>query len=161
MATITSLCALTVSIYQAYMQRKQTYASVMPSLIIYTSSDSNANTFEFNVDNKGVGPAIVEEAEFELNGQKFKTIERMIFEKLKITDFGNSTLWKNRILSANESVRILSFAGKSGKAMIDTFQQNPHPPKLSIKLKYASIYDEKWVLEWDNYSYESKIKKIE
>ena len=56
MATFIGVLALIVSAYTAYMQRQQVRAQVLPILQFGTS---NAPQLDVELDNKGVGPALI------------------------------------------------------------------------------------------------------
>lgn len=56
-AGVMSICALGVSIYQAYLDRQQTRAEVIP--IVQAWNQREADRFGIVVANKGVGPALI------------------------------------------------------------------------------------------------------
>jgi len=58
-ATVTSVCALIVAIYQTKLSREQQLNSVWPYLIIYESIDENQRS-SIMIANHGVGPAIID-----------------------------------------------------------------------------------------------------
>lgn len=66
-ALITSLVAVIVAMYSAYIDRAYAKASVWPSVLITRSIQSNR--YEYIVVNQGNGPAIVNYVTMKVNGQ--------------------------------------------------------------------------------------------
>jgi hypothetical protein len=155
LAVFTSIGALCISAYQAYMQRLQTYASVMPNLMVYSSTNYNSegpkgNSFELVLENKGVGPAQIDSVLYEFDHKQYKYMQDVIVNTLKVYDFGTNEPWKNRILSANERISIVTVLDSGAKALSEKFIQTKTPAPIKIQIMYSSIYGEKWRMNWSN-----------
>ncbi len=61
LAVVSSFCAIGITFYQAYLQRTQQYASVMPVLDGYTSNGSSDDGYRYDLIfvNNDVGPAFI------------------------------------------------------------------------------------------------------
>lgn len=67
-AVFLSASALIVSIFQTTIFREQQYASVWPHLEIIASLRSGS--YDYGIENKGVGPAIIKDIAFKLQRLK-------------------------------------------------------------------------------------------
>ncbi len=165
LAVATSIGALCISGYQAYMQRLQTYASVLPSITAttsyhYISNSFVGNTFDFIIENKGVGPAKIDSVEFYFEGKRYSSFVEII-KKIKVMDiYSSNELWKNRMISANEQIATISIKDSLAKIISDKFLQNKKPSKLELTIIYSSIFDEKWKLKWTNINNKQSIEKL-
>jgi hypothetical protein len=155
LAVFTSIGALCISGYQAYMQRLQTYASVLPSLTTYTSTNYNSNgpkgnTFEFVLENKGVGPAKIDSVVYFYQDSTYKYLSDVVNKISTLRNFGTNELWNNKMISSNERISIITLNDSLAKQFSEKFIQTKSPEKLSLIIHYSSIFGEKWILKWTN-----------
>ncbi len=151
-AVVTSFCALTITIYQAYLQRKQQYASVMPVLDVYLNNgdiDSDARyDFDYVLVNNGIGPAFIRKFEYWYKGKKRESFRDIVNEEIKIggpseaVSIEYSGLWEGRIIPQNQEIKLVSIDGNA-------LPQRLYERSGTIRLKvwYESIYGERWLFD--------------
>ncbi len=165
LAVLTSVGALCISGYQAYMQRLQTYASVLPSLTASTSThyftkSIVGNTFDFIIENKGVGPAKIDSVEFKYHGKRYSSFAEIINEISVLDDYSTNELWKNKMVSANEQIATITLKDSLAKIISEKFLLNQKPEPLELTIIYSSIFNEKWKLKWTNINNKQSIEKL-
>lgn len=66
-------CALVTTIYQAHLSRKHNRLSVRPHLTRHTDiqKDTIGATYRFTLSNCGIGPALISELYFLVDGERF------------------------------------------------------------------------------------------
>ncbi len=165
-AVITSVCALTITIYQAYLQRKQQYASVMPVLDVYGNNGyldiDKTYRLEFVLTNSGIGPAFVRRFEYWYKGKKqgsFNEIVGKIAAEAGIKNVNNvvySGLWEGRIIPQGQEVKLL-------RVTDDTLGSRLYERGINIRLKiwYESIYGETWLFDTQPERPEDRLVKLE
>ena len=157
-ATFVGLCALCVSGYTAYMQRQQVRAMVWP---ILEFESSNAPEIHFKLANKGVGPAIIRNVILRVDGEPMKNW-RQVFKILLGSEqhHGSESDMKNRVLSAGESVDIMT----PHRTELDPIKFDRSDPvwqkwdkdreKITVEICYSSTLGECWILRaglnWSN-----------
>jgi len=153
MATIVSVCALVVSVFQVQSERKQQYASVWPnlsiSIITRLEDDSTKNTMAFVVSNKGVGPAIVEEVRIWYKGQLCKD-ESDFSEKVvgdaRPANGAINQIWKDKVISASEEFEWIKVGGHQS---VDKLQKAMEAGDIEASIQYASVYEERWEVNYN------------
>jgi hypothetical protein len=142
-----SLCSVGFTVIQTDIMQTQQKASVWPYLEIHTGIYQN--TFFLEVQNKGVGPAIVKDVVFEYQG---KTYDR--FDEIAIQIVNDSTFnYTNRItnpiqkyvFSAAEKVRVFEAndVRHASKLIYNTSE-------IKTRIRYASIYGDQWEVNEKN-----------
>lgn len=76
-----SFLTLVIFVYQTNLLSKQNYLSILPYLALTTTYNKGEDTFELNLENHGVGPAIIESISVSYQG---KTED--------LAEYGNSTI---------------------------------------------------------------------
>jgi hypothetical protein len=166
MATIVSLCALIVSVTQTRIMREQQYAQVWPNLTYgvwktNTFPDSTAE-FEFHLNNKGVGPAIIKDVKMVYKGEIFEDQDRYrLFQKMiKDTSqilFGFGSVEKNKVMLAGEDHTMWGFGrSKNTHKIINEIWTSRHEGYLDIVICYQNIYGKTWILHNGNETEECK-----
>lgn len=64
LAVVSSFCAIGITLYQAYLQRTEQYASVIPILKCLNTNKVEGGGYAFICVNNGLGPAFIEEATY-------------------------------------------------------------------------------------------------
>lgn len=77
-ATITSICALIVTLYQTKLTREQQLKSVWPYVMIVLSID-NTGIGSISVANNGVGPAIIQRIELQYDGKNYANMREVVW----------------------------------------------------------------------------------
>lgn len=113
-----SFITLLIFIYQTNLMRRQNDLSIMPYLDISTTNDLEKATFELNLLNHGVGPAIIESVRLKYQGQQYdlKAFENSLFAFLKsqrpildsVSVISTSTLDPGMAIPANTSYNVFS-----------------------------------------------------
>lgn len=144
-ATVTSICALVVAVYQTKLTREQQLNSVWPYLLISEVIDENEQ-FTIGVFNYGIGPAIIDSVKIDYKGKSYSSpidVIKVISKALGRGDYGLSrsgtTLSKGYIIPQGQSVSWFSVNGKEDNAIFrKTF------PDWHGSIYYHSIYNEHW-----------------
>ncbi|GEM_PF-2664341 len=143
LALILSIVAILISAVEVSTARSSAKASVWPHLSITAKSD--AESFSIEIDNKGVGPALVQNLEMSLDGQLVTDIETAIIDTLGVDDdfqfsSDNYTDINDRVLGTGEKQRLLSMS-------LATFSRDSitsWATKFDIQACYCSIQDDCW-----------------
>ena len=136
-ALITSLVAVVVAMYSAYIDRAYAKASVWPSVLIARSWQSNR--YEYIVLNQGNGPAIINYVTMKVNGQpvtQWQDVLNIVAPDL-LVNYQQSHI-SNGVIRPGQQ--------------IDAFKVND-PKMVSALLKatfevemcYCSIYEDCWI----------------
>jgi hypothetical protein len=155
MASVISVCALGVSWYQAKLARQQQLASVWPYVSIngYGSANSKQQVWGVKVMNNGLGPAIIERVEMQLDGKPIPNevfmdsvyAQNIRLDSVKSLDYAFDELAHGTVLSAGAKVDWMKFEHQfNGTPPKETTSQR-FLPKLSLSIYYKSLYDERWV----------------
>lgn len=146
LAVVSSFCAIGITFYQAYLQRTQQYASVMPILDSYNTSQllDGRSGYAVLITNNGLGPAFVERASFNYNGKQYRSTGELVGAVLKQANMNDSTLlisdlWKGRVISQGEKFALIESRDKK----IEQFMRE-NLDKIEITILYKSVYGEKW-----------------
>lgn len=166
LAILISFTSLGIGIYEAKIMKQETEimlsqqkTSVWPYIDKNTAiSYSKLATLRFSITNKGVGPALVNKILLEKDGEAIATdyaeilsLFDPIFEGLDQKEEDNlplniSTGFRdNIVLSPGETVELLNI--KCGRFPNDTEILGDLVRGLKIKICYASIYGDNWLLE--------------
>ena len=152
-----SFITLIIFVYQTNLMRKQNYLSILPYLAISTSNSSVDHTFKVDLDNHGVGPAIIESVMMEYKDKKynlvnydndfFKFLASLKPELDSIINMSYSTLEKGMAIPANTEYNILAVRGdpKDYEIMVSTLTHLLNDG-LKYKIIYKSIQDEHWAI---------------
>ena len=162
-----SLSAMTISfitllifVYQTNLMRKQNSLSILPYLMLGTTNDSANSTFELNLKNHGVGPAIIESAtmyyndeayqlsDYEDNLQQFLIILDPAFDSLEVFSF--ATLNKGLAIPAETTYNLLRVTDSSKDyALVTNALQRLIEEGLNYEIVYKSIQNERWLIRED------------
>ncbi|MBL7805593.1 MAG: hypothetical protein JNL02_17760 [Saprospiraceae bacterium] len=149
MAATVSLCALVVSLYQTYLQRKQQYASVWPRLEVYSFNQIADSSYQcgFRVMNRGVGPAIIESVELQVNEKNTRQLGEfagfLLDTRPNLAEVNNSIndlVSVGTFIPAGQEIDWLAFTAK----VTDRYWLDPALQNARILIRYTSIYGEKW-----------------
>ena len=153
-AIIISLCTLIMFIYQTKMIHQQSRLSVTPRLAFTTSLQENDSTSTYSITlmNKGIGPAIIQNAKIIYNDTEHDFDISDFLEKefpnldQKGQAWSFSTLEEGDALSAGESSVLLSCSIKNDKLaeVKEHLQFNGNQLPFNLNVEYASMYDELW-----------------
>ena len=140
-AFFVSVCSLFIYIYQSKIMADQQQVAVWPRV---QWSRSNVEGFQFNVENKGVGPALVRKVQMSFNGQPIsgnaELVKAVMGEEPDIA-WENSTL-AGRALSPGENVTLFKI---NDRAEGKLFNGKLREGKFAMDITYCSIYGRCWI----------------
>ncbi len=157
-AMLISLITLIMFIYQTNIMYKQSRLSIRPRLSFTTKYHYSAGKLEYStiLKNKGIGPAIIEKTEIELDGKKYPMDLEYFFNKTypKMKEWGNFTNFSNlavgATLSADESRILFAYEfDEKYTEEISRYLKVEDQEKLpfNIIIEYTSMYEEKWKID--------------
>lgn len=162
-AVVTSICALSITFYQAYLQRVQQYASVMPALDSVPVDDEKGGVYSYKIllNNNGLGPAFVKKYEFAYRGKVYDTLPKIVValrNELRAdsveTSFDN--LYPGKILPVGQGIELLSVEDRKVARAL-----NQSPNRIRLKIWYESVYGERWLLDADANDPARRITKLD
>lgn len=144
-ATVTSVCALIVAVYQTKLSREQQLNSVWPYLITYHSTDEKLQTV-LMVANHGIGPAIIDSVRVVYKGKNYSLPTQVISEVSKKLNRGSlgigwshTELRKGLVVPQGEDL-IWVMVNDSSDNIIFAKEL----PQVKTYIYYHSIYGERW-----------------
>lgn len=135
-AGLVSISALSVSIYEAYLQRQEQRISVWPILEHWTSfSDDEFSIF---VANKGIGPAVIHDLKVLVKGIEMQSWNDVFFPTLgdDANRFSQSLLIGN-VMSPGDASPIVSYS-RAASAAWQTSKD------ITIYICYCSVFNDCW-----------------
>jgi hypothetical protein len=147
LAVVSSFCAIGITFYQAYLQRTQQYASVMPILDSYSTSKlmDGSYGYAFMISNNGLGPAFIEDVSFVYDGKEYRSaseLENAVLKRASVIDTTSmvSDIWKGQVIPQGDKVALIeSHSRKAEQAIRKSLD------KVKIRILYKSVYGEKWM----------------
>lgn len=143
-----SICALVVSIYQSRVMRvqqdlmlEQLKTSVWPRTEVIMRTGS-IDAFEVTIENKGIGPAMVEQTRIKYKGEVITDLQTLLNKVTHINQISaySSSVINGRVISPGEKVTMFSIQGDS--AQMDF---NEKYREIEIDVCYSSVYGDYWV----------------
>jgi hypothetical protein len=148
-AILISLATMGVYIYQTHLIQKQQNASVMPYLMISTSTH-NEKHFSVEVVNNGLGPALIEEINVYFEGKQYKNCDLSTFlynynPRKDTLYFSNGNIAAGMLIPSGKTlIHVEAYDKKSATKMKDYIWEKK---SLDIEIIYSSIYGEKWIVK--------------
>lgn len=146
LAVISSFCAIGITFYQAYLQRTQQYASVIPILESYNTSilPDGGKGYAIIIANNGLGPAFIDDVSFNYKDKPYRSIgnlEKAILKQGNIKDSTSLTsdLWKGRVIPQGDQFALIQSTDKRVERVI-----RENLDEVEIVVVYKSVYGEKW-----------------
>ncbi len=145
-----SLLTLFIFIKQTNIIEAQSHLSVMPYLMLETSNNSKDGTFKLDLENYGVGPAIIENRVIIYKGKEYDMeFEMFLREHIKEMDsvhiVNYSSVQIGLAIPAGSRRNVLTVGG--GQKSYDTFVElisRLQNEGLDYKINYKSIYNDRW-----------------
>ena len=138
-AIVVSVCALFISVFEVRIMREQQHAQAWPYvewLPTFTKSG-----FTVDVENKGVGPALIRDVEISIDGEPIADYDDFLGEILERDTgifYSYSTLSK-RVLKPGENVTILKVSNEQDVQKIINTEKS-----VEMKICYCSVYNTCW-----------------
>ena len=149
-ATIVSISALFLSVYQTILSRQQQSASVWPKLIIgngYMKNLGNDSFYRLYVRNVGIGPAVIKNVTIRHKNQSFNTMTeygRTVLQTHQALDslaFDEQDLTDEDVIPQGETVFLFdTYKNRFANLFINNLAD------FELTVSYESIYGEKWTV---------------
>ncbi len=146
-AVILSIVAISISLLEVFTLRTHQRASVWPYLQI--ASSYSREGFAIMLENKGVGPAIVERFQITLDDEPTAGIDQLIVDVVGQDnafsyDNYNVANPSNSVVSASEELRLFSFQWDERTRLFELGARD----RVNIEICYCSIHKDCWLAEW-------------
>ncbi|HSF55452.1 MAG TPA: hypothetical protein VLA71_16980 [Algoriphagus sp.] len=144
-AVFLSASALIVSIIQTTIFKEQQYASVWPYL--QTTLSSRSGNYDYGIENKGVGPAIVKKFEYVYRGTSYDNT-RALFTALfgeNMKGVGFSGVNKDYVFKPEEAISLLSLDNPD--SVIRQIAYRWESASVNLKVTYSDVYGNCWLLD--------------
>ncbi len=149
-ATVVSVCALFLSVYQTILSRQQQSASVWPKLVISNAYFSDGDFYRLDIRNVGIGPAIIKNVNIEQAGKSYRDVNDYVNYALTPSALKDSTfsldyseLDVEDVIPQGEKRRMIDVKGKEATRLFLEKRK-----QFSLTVTYASIYGEKWKVQY-------------
>ena len=160
-AMLVSLTTVIIFIYQTNLLRQQNYISILPYLIVSSTNNEAEYTFEINLENQGVGPAIIESVEIFYKGVRYglEDYDYRLFDVLSaiqprmdsVRYFSSSTLERGRALPANTTYNLINVKNAPEDFfLLSNIFVNLLESGMTYRIVYKSILNERWEIRIDS-----------
>lgn len=153
LAVVSSFCAIGITFYQAYLQRTQQYASVMPVLDVFHTGrfEDGTRGSAMTVTNSGLGPAFIDSVAYYYHQKRYKNMYDLVDAALAEAKMVDTTvlfsdLWKDKVISQGEEIYVYQTANQ--KTFLLFAQQIAR--QMRFVIYYRSVYGERWVVDSGN-----------
>jgi len=140
-----SASALIVAIVQTTIFKEQQYASVWPYL--QTTASFRSGNYEYGIENKGVGPAIVKSFEYTYKGSSYSdtlsVFSAMFGENMRGVGFSGTG--KDYVFKPEEAISLLSL--DLPDSVIRQISNRWESNSVNLKVTYADVYGNCWLLD--------------
>jgi hypothetical protein len=152
-ATFISIATLIVYIYQARVMirqaeimQSQQHISVWPYIETLTTtmvSKEKPDEAYYEIENKGIGPAIVKQVSIKVDGVVMKDNNELFEAMIGKTDTLSisTTGVRNRVIAAGEKIRAFHIVGDE---LVKKFAVSFQKKKFEYIICYCSVYNECW-----------------
>lgn len=140
-AILINIITVSVYVYQARIMLQQQHAAAWPYVEWLPSF--NEETYFVEISNNGMGPAIINDIQMELNGEKMESIDSLFAKLLGTSYFPHLTSTvKNRVLPAGKSLRLFQINDSKWAAQTFVALQKQ---SFTLSICYSSIYGDTWI----------------
>lgn len=118
---------------------------VTPHISSTTHIDREKHTIALQLENNGIGPAIIKDFTIEIDGNVIEASDeveaaiKMLIVDLPIDDWGHESLVRNSFLPAGGTIDLVTLVStkQSPEDLIKVID-----PRANVKIEYTSIYGE-------------------
>lgn len=139
-ALVVSVTAVVVGLYEAALQRKHDVAEVWPHLEISTWVNDTSATFQ--IDNTGLGPAVVQFVDVRVDGKAQRTWDDAL-----------RTLYGHEPPPHSEATAVEHALRPGDRTVLVTLPIRDVPRdfwtwagRLSVRVCYASVFEQHWIV---------------
>ena len=149
-ATIVSLCALGTTVYQTHILKQQQFAAVWPRLEILHTWNNVENGYKLNLENTGIGPAIIREVNIRYNGKTYNDFGDLaiaVSKRNKLNDedayWDKSDLLPQMVLPQQRKKQLLFIGkGENFHAFVNNLDS------INVEITYESLYGDAWQITY-------------
>lgn len=168
-AILISLLTLIIFIYQTNLMHKESRLSVTPRIGFHTvfSEGDSTITYSFSIQNKGIGPAIIDSAKVIFEGKKYEVDMEYFFATVYpgLVNYGNfnsfASIGEGSTLTANERQVLFSYTfDEENMQEIQKYLNVDEDDDLpfNLILQYRSIYEDRWIIDSDDNGHPKKLR---
>ena len=152
-----SFLTLIIFVYQTNLLSKQNYLSILPYLALSKTENKGEHIFALNLENHGVGPAIIESVTLLYKGKRYDLTEYdngiyAFFKSMEpaldsIQNVSYSTMDKGLAIPANSKYNVLTVndSREDYDTMVRTSKQFL-ADGFDYEIIYKSIQNERWLI---------------
>lgn len=144
LAVVIGLCTMFVYIYQARIMSKQMHMAAWPYL--ETNFSRTNNSFTVNVQNKGIGPAIIKKAYVVVDDVPLADTQANI-DSITFIITGSRNILNGytnllgRVMAPND---VVQFIEVTDSTKINNFLLAMRKHKVRLEICYCSVFEECW-----------------
>ncbi|MBL4713617.1 MAG: hypothetical protein JKY64_03695 [Alcanivorax sp.] len=149
-AEIVAVCALGLTLYQAYLLRQHNRLTVRPHLVSFSRRNKTPGqrVLVYSLLNNGVGPAFIKSFRILLDGQLVTDLDKALGEALSGLQYNHSItrLGDEYAMVAGEAkdILVLALPRSNGEAFV---QIDATLSRFDLVVEYESAYKESRVLD--------------
>lgn len=162
LAIVSSFCAIGITFYQAYLQRTQQYASVIPVLDLFHTGrfEDKTSGSAMTVANYGLGPAFIDSVQYYYRKKRYADMYSLTADVLSEAHIVDSTLvisdlWKDKVIPQGESLYLYQTSDRKVSGQLYSQLRN-----IGFVIYYRSVYGERWVIDSRNFK-NSRNRKLD
>ncbi len=152
-SAVIALCAFFLTIWQTCITRKHNKLSVTPHLTTWTHSDKSKSLYSVELLNNGIGPALINHFEIQVDGypmigEGLEPIEKalkLLFPQYQYTS-SQSFVSKGYMMSAKETRNLVTIQFH-GENLPDPEEVEHATKRARLLIEYESIYKDKATLD--------------
>ena len=156
-----SFITLLIFMYQTDLMKKQNYLSILPYLSVADSHNSSTLTYELDVYNHGVGPAIIEAVTVIHNDKRYnlRDHDNRVYSLLlhlapqldSVKNYSTSTLERGLAIPANSKYNIMGVTNSSEDYFLLISElERLLSEGLNFEITYKSMQNEHWMIRIDS-----------
>ena len=143
-ATFLSLAALIVSVFQTKIAREEQHATVWPYLQLGASS--NSTTYDYGIENRGIGPAIIKKVEWVYGDSVYKHSHEFIFNEIGFSrGLGRSEMEPNQVYSPAGGASLISVY--ENDSLVKVVSKILESDSFRLRIIYSDVYGNCWQLD--------------
>jgi len=144
-ATILSLVALIVSIFQTKIARDQQHAAVWPYLQTYSANADKS--FEWGIENKGIGPALVRKVEFTYDTISYEGPREFLWGRIGMNIKGTGFGWisDKSVFKPGEIMSLINVW--ENDSIEQELTKNLNTKLFNLRVIYSDVYGNCWQLD--------------
>jgi hypothetical protein len=148
---VVSVCAISLTVFQAAATRRHARLSVQPRLDWHVEQDSGAGTIILRLVNVGFGPAVIDRVALSFDGEDLgppekacPELDRRLGREGDAWDTGCAAISGDLVLPAGDSV--ILYASRPAAQAAGHRAEPIDAAKLTVDARYCSFYEECWQL---------------